>query len=143
MAEEEFEDTDREDEEELNQEGVIFARILRHIAAQLGEQNSALPQEELETMGGLCMEMADAFEQAGGFEYQFEQALPLSQTFAMLDPAILGLATMANEMGQHNAAAKMEWAANLCRNWAQDLEDKHHCQADGIISFALLDDEEE
>lgn len=145
----EFEgDADLTDEEaqaleEENLEGLIFAKIIRHIAEQM---TSAPPPEgssddDLQNTAGLFLELADAFEAVGGFEFAAEQALPLSHAFVLIEQGMRALSAQAREGGHDNAAAKMEWAAGRARLMTAKLEERHLAGAGGIVAFGNIDDD--
>ncbi|MBT3766430.1 MAG: hypothetical protein HN578_15090 [Rhodospirillales bacterium] len=122
-----------------NQEGLIFSKIIRHITEQLSDLNEDQPPEEVEQIKSLFIELADSFEHSSGFEYVAEQALPLSQAFAMLAAAMQALSNQASTLGHSDAAAKMQWAAATSKNITARLEENHLSGAGGIIA---LDDRE-
>ena len=128
-----------------NFEGRVFARIVRHIAEQLdrsGETGevAAFTPENLGQTSGLFHEIADAFESTGGFEFQAEQALPLSHAFVLIEAGMRTLSGQAGELGHTDAAAKMEWAAGRARAMTAKLEERHLAGAGGIITFDDVDD---
>lgn len=118
-----------------NAEQLIFAKIVRYMAEQLTEIDPKALPEDIVVMSELFVEIADAFEATGGFEYSHEQALPLSHAFAMLEGGIRLLGEQALEGGHTNAAAKMEWAAIKAKAMTADLETGHLEGASGIIAF--------
>jgi hypothetical protein len=118
-----------------NQEGLIFSKIIRHIAQQLSDLNEDRPQEEVEEIKSLFTEFADSFEHSSGFEYLAEQALPLSQAFAMLSAGMQVLSNQALTLGHSDAAAKMQWAAATSKNITAQLEENHLNGAGGIIAL--------
>jgi hypothetical protein len=124
-----------------NQEGLIFSKIIRHITEQLSDLNEDQPPEEVEQIKSLFTEFADSFEHSSGFEYVAEQALPLSQAFAMLTAGMQALSNQASTLGHSDAAAKMQWAAATSKNITAQLEENHLNGAGGII--ALDDDDED
>ena len=123
-----------------NQEGLIFSKIIRHITEQLSDLNEDQPPEEVEQIKSLFTEFADSFEHSSGFEYVAEQALPLSQAFAMLTAGMQALSNQASTLGHSDAAAKMQWAAATSKNITTQLEENHLNGAGGIIA---LDDSDE
>lgn len=132
------------DEVPENAEAVIFAKIVRYMAEQLTQIDPEAMPKDIIVMSELFIEVADAFEATGGFEYSVEQALPLSHAFAMLEGGIRLLGEQAAEGGHTNAAAKMEWAAIKAKSMTADLETSHLEGASGIIAFrADLDDDDE
>jgi hypothetical protein len=118
-----------------NQEGLIFSKIIRHIAEQLSDLNEDQPPEEVEQIKALFSELADSFEHSSGFEYMAEQALPLSQAFAMLSAGMQALSNQASTLGHSDAAAKMQWAAATSKNITAQLEENHLNSAGGIIAL--------
>lgn len=137
------ETADNEFDEDIpeNAEPRIFAKIIRYMADQLSEIDPDAVPEDLGVMGELFVEIADAFEATGGFEFTHEQALPLSHAFSMLEGGIRLLAEQASEGGHTNAAAKMEWAAIKAKAMTADLETSHLEGAGGIIVFDRDDEE--
>jgi hypothetical protein len=123
-----------------NQEGLIFSKIIRHITEQLSDLNEDQPPEEVEQIKSLFTEFADSFEHSSGFEYVAEQALPLSQAFAMLTAGMQALSNQASTLGHSDAAAKMQWASATSKNITAQLEENHLNGAGGIIA---LDDGDE
>jgi len=123
-----------------NQEGLIFSKIIRHITEQLSDLNEEQPPEEVEQIRSLFTEFADSFEHSIGFEYVAEQALPLSQAFAMLTAGMQALSNQASTLGHSDAAAKMQWASATSKNITAQLEENHLNGAGGIIA---LDDGDE
>lgn len=123
-------------------EAQVFATIVRYLAERLGEVEPDVDPGDLAHTGELFSEIADAFEQTGGFEFSSEQALPLSHAFAMLEGGIRILAEQADDTGHTNAAAKMEWAALKARNMTAKLERYHLEGASGIIAFGADEDDE-
>ncbi len=126
---------ENDDEVPENAEAVIFAKIVRYMADQLAEVDPEALPEDLGVMGDLYKEIAEAFEQSGGFEFTPDQALPLSHAFAMLEGGISILADQATGSGHDNAAAKMQWAAIKAKAMTAELETRHLEGAGGIISF--------
>ncbi|MGY9003239.1 MAG: hypothetical protein ACKVIF_08645, partial [Rhodospirillales bacterium] len=118
-----------------NQEGLIFSKIIRHITEQLSDLNEDQPPEEVEQIKSLFTEFADSFEHSSGFEYVAEQALPLSQAFAMLTAGMQALSNQASTLGHSDAAAKMQWAAATSKNITAQLEENHLNSAGGIIAL--------
>lgn len=123
-----------------NQEGLIFSKIIRHITEQLADLNEEQAPEDVEQIKTLFSELADSFAHSSGFEYVAEQALPLSQAFAMLAAGMQALSNQASTLGHSDAAAKMQWAAATAKNVTAQLEENHLNGAGGIIA---LDDGEE
>lgn len=124
-----------------NQEGMIFSKIIRHITEQLSDLNGDQPPEEVEQIKSLFTELADSFEHNSGFEYMAEQALSLSQAFAMLSAAMLVLSNQASTLGHSDAAAKMQWAAATSKNITAQLEENHLNGAGGVIALDDLEEE--
>lgn len=123
-------------------EAQVFATIVRYLADRLGDVEPDVDPGDLAHTGELFTEIAEAFEQTGGFEFSSEQALPLSHAFVMLEGGMRILAEQADDTGHTNAAAKMEWAALKARNMTAKLERYHLEGASGIIAFGMENDEE-
>ena len=126
-----------------NLEGRVFARIVRHIAEQLAgaETKDGNPAAgDLGQTSGLFHEIADAFEKTGGFEFNVEQALPLSHAFVLIEAGMRTLSEQAGELNHTDAAAKMEWAASRARMMTAKLEERHLAGTGGIITFDDIDD---
>ena len=123
-------------------EAQVFSTIVRYIAERLTDIEPDVDPGDLAPTGQLFLELADAFEATGGFEFDQEQALPLSHAFAMLEGGMRVLAEQATESGHTNAAAKMEWAAIKARAMTGRLETHHMSGSGGIIAFGLDDDAE-
>ena len=149
-------DTEGDDEEarlaRQNLEGRVFARIVRHIAEQMGraEDKDSNPDgasdgnpsgADINQASGLFHEIADAFEETGGFEFQAEQALSLSHAFVLIEAGMRALSEQAAGLGHNDAAAKMEWAAGRARTMTAKLEERHLAATGGIITFDDIDDE--
>ena len=124
-------------------EAQVFATIVRYLAERLTDVEPDVDPGDLAATGELFIEISEAFEQTGGFEFTSDQALPLSHAMAMLEGGMRILAEQAEEQGHHNAAAKMEWAALKARNMTAKLETHHLSGSNGIIAFDLDDDESE
>ena len=120
-----------------NAESTMFAKIVRYMAEQLIKIDPEAMPEDITVMSELFIEIADAFEATGGFEYSVEQALPLSHAFSMLEGGIRLLGEQATEGGHTNAAAKMEWAAIKAKSMTADLETSHLEGASGIVAFRV------
>lgn len=120
-------------------EAKVFATIVRYLAERLGDIEPETDPGDLAPTGELFVEIADAFEHTGGFEFSSDQALPLSHAFAMLEGGMRILAEQADESGHTNAAAKMEWAALKARNMTAKLETHHLGNSGGIVAFDLDD----
>lgn len=120
-------------------ESKVFATIVRYLAERLGDIEPDTDPGDLAPTGELFVEIADAFEHTGGFEFSSDQALPLSHAFAMLEGGMRILAEQADESGHTNAAAKMEWAALKARNMTAKLETHHLASSGGIVAFDLDD----
>lgn len=130
-------------EQDANQaEAQVFATIVRYLAERLGEVEPDVDPGDLAQTSELFTEIAEAFEQTGGFEFSSEQALPLSHAFAMLEGGMRILAEQADDTGHTNAAAKMEWAALKARNMTAKLERYHLEGASGIIAFGADEDDD-
>ncbi|MCW9033849.1 MAG: hypothetical protein OQJ97_06470 [Rhodospirillales bacterium] len=135
--------TDETTEEE-NQEGLIFAKITRYIAEQItqdaedddeDDDDGNEDQSVRETVG-LYLEIAEAFEIAGGFEFEAEQALSLSQAMALLTAAMRALSEQAHQQKQPNAAAKMEWAAMQATMMTAKLQECYLAASSGFITIS-------
>lgn len=118
-----------------NAEALVFAKIVRYLSERLGDVEPDADPGDLNHMGELFDEIAEAFEETGGFEFSSDQALPLSHAFAMLEGGMRILADQAHDLGQSNAAAKMEWAALKARGMTARLETHHLSGAGGIVAF--------
>ena len=126
-----------------DEEAKVFATIIRYLAERLGDVDPDVDPGDLMHTSDLFTELADAFENAGGFEFDREQALPLSHAFAMLEGGMRILSEQAHEQGHTNAAAKMEWAAIKARAMMGLLETHHLEGAGGIIAFGHDNEEED
>jgi len=124
-------------------EAQVFATIVRYLAERLTDVEPDVDPGDLAHSGDLFLELADAFEATGGFEFEQDQALPLSHAFAMLEGGMRILAEQAGESGHTNAAAKMEWAALKARSMMATLETHHLSGSGGIVAFGLDDGEDD
>ncbi|MCW8914442.1 MAG: hypothetical protein OQK24_01160 [Magnetovibrio sp.] len=124
-------------------EAQVFSAIVRYIAERLTDIEPDVDPGDLAPTGQLFIELADAFEATSGFEFDQDQALPLSHAFAMLEGGMRILAEQATESGHTNAAAKMEWAAIKARAMTGVLETHHLSGSGGIIAFGLERDDKE
>jgi len=122
-------------------EAHVFAAIVRYLAERLTDVEPNVDPGDLVQTGELFLELAEAFETTGGFEFDQDQALPLSHAFAMLEGGMRILAEQAGESGHTNAAAKMEWAGIKARAMTGLLETHHLSGSGGIVAFGLDDDE--
>jgi len=122
-------------------EAQVFAAIVRYLAERLTDVEPDVDPGDLAHTGELFLELAEAFETKGGFEFGQDQALPLSHAFAMLEGGMRILAEQAGESGHTNAAAKMEWAGIKARAMMGLLETHHLSGSGGIVAFGLDDDE--
>jgi len=122
-------------------EAHVFAAIVRYLAERLSDVEPGVDPGDLAHTGELFLELAQAFETTGGFEFDQDQALPLSHAFAMLEGGMRILCEQAGESGHTNAAAKMEWAAIKARAMMGILETHHLSGTGGIVAFGLDDDE--
>jgi len=118
---------------------LIFARVVRFIAEEMaaetgdrdpdepGEAETGLadPDAAIDDLAATLNEIATAFEQAGGFHFEADQALTLTHLFSVLEAGMRALSEQAAGQGQHNAAAKIEWAAGQAREMAAYLMEKH------------------
>ena len=132
-------DADNEDDG-TRAEAQVFAAIVRYLAERLTDVDPDVDPGDLAHTGALFNELADAFEATGGFEFDQDQALPLSHAFAMLEGGMRVLAEQASESGHTNAAAKMEWAAIKARAMTGTLETHHLSGSGGIIAFGVEDE---
>ncbi len=127
---------------EENQEGIIFAKITRYIAEQIAHEAEEADTEEerqaIQETIELYIEIAEAFELAGGFEFEAEQALSLSQALALLVAGMNALSEQAHQQKQSNAAAKMEWAAMQANTMTAKLQE---CYLAGSSGFITINDE--
>ena len=122
-------------------ENLIFAKILGYMAANLtADEDAALP-EGLDGLPATLLEIAAAFETAGGFQFEADQALVLSHVFTVLEAGMRTLSEQAAEGGQDNAAVKIEWAAGQAREMTAYLMEKHGGGDSGIL--VLIGDDEE
>lgn len=126
-------------DEQDNQEALIFARIVRYLSEQLKAPGEV--PEEIQEMGGVLDELAQAFEATGGFEFSSEQALFLSQVFTVMETSMRALSESASSLEQHDAAAKIEWAAGQAKGMAAVLEERHLHNIGGIIAFNMEEEE--
>ena len=116
-------------------EAKVYASIVRYLAERLTETEPDVDPGDLVQTGELFTELADAFEQTGGFEFSHDQALVLTHAFSMLEGGMRILSEQAHESGQTNAAAKMEWAALKTKNMTADLETHHLAGSGGFITL--------
>jgi len=123
-------------------EAHVFAAIVRYLAERLTDVEPDVDPGDLVQTGELFLELAEAFETTGGFEFDQDQALPLSHAFAMLEGGMRILAEQAGESGHTNAAAKMEWAGIKARAMMGLLETHHLSGSGGIVAFGLDDGDE-
>lgn len=124
-------------------EAKVFAAIVRYLAERLTDVEPDVDPGDLAHTGELFLELAEAFEATNGFEFEQDQALPLSHAFAMLEGGMRILAEQADESGHTNAAAKMEWAAMKARTMTGQLETSHLSGTGGIVAFGLRDGEDD
>ncbi|HEY9080685.1 hypothetical protein [Magnetovibrio sp.] len=134
---------DNEIQDGAQAEAQVFAAIVRYLAERLTDVEPDVDPGDLAHTGELFLELAQAFETTGGFEFDQDQALPLSHAFAMLEGGMRILAEQAAESGHTNAAAKMEWAGIKARAMTGLLETHHLSGSGGIVAFGLNDDEED
>ena len=120
-------------------EAKIFASIVRYLSERLTETEPDVDPGDLVQTGELFIELADAFEQTGGFEFSHDQALVLTHAFSMLEGGMRILAEQAAESGHNNAAAKMEWAAIITKAMTADLETHHLAGSGGFITLLPRD----
>jgi hypothetical protein len=126
-------------------ENQIFAKIVAYIAASMNEpedDEEELP-EGLDSLTETLAEISRAFETAGGFHFDADQALVLSHVFTVLEAGMRSLSLQAAEGGQDMAAAKIEWAANQAREMTGYLMEKHGSGDAGTLVLIGLDDEDE
>ncbi len=137
-------DTEGEDQSDgLQSEAKVFAAIVRYLAERLTDVEPDVDPGDLAHTGELFVELADAFDATGGFEFDQDQALALSHAFAMLEGGMRILAEQADDSGHTNAAAKMEWAALKARTMTGQLETYHLSGSGGIIAFGQDDGEDD
>ncbi|WP_282608900.1 hypothetical protein [Pelagibius sp. Alg239-R121] len=125
---------------ETDREGVVFARIIRGVADHLSKMDVEEGPDDIDQMLRVFSELADAFETTNGFEFDHEQALPLSYAFTMLEAGMRVMSEQATTGGYFNAAAKMEWAAVQAKGMIGELERRHASDEGGVITF---DDDDE
>ena len=125
---------------ETDREGIVFARIIRGVAEHFSKMDVEEGPEEIDQMLRVFSELADAFETTNGFEFDHEQALPLSYAFTMLEAGMRVMSEQATSGGYFNAAAKMEWAAIQAKGMIGELERRHRSDEGGVITF---DDDED
>lgn len=135
-------DTDGAEDDGSKSEAKVFATIVRYLAERLTDVEPDVDPGDLAHTGELFLELAEAFEDTGGFEFDQDQALPLSHAFAMLEGGMRILAEQADESGHTNAAAKMEWAALKARTMTGQLETHHLSGSGGIVAFGREDDDD-
>lgn len=121
-------------------EGLVFARIIRGVADHFSKLDLDEGPQDIEQMLRVFSELADAFDTTNGFEFDYEQALPLSYAFTMLEAGMRVMSEQATQDGYFNAAAKMEWAAIQAKGMIGELERRHRADEGGVITF---DSEEE
>jgi len=127
-----------------SEESLIFAKIVRYVAEQIdgvaGEESAAEAPPEAEGFAAVMRELADAFEYTGGFKYSYEQSQHLGEVFALLEGAMHNLAHQATRLEQHNAAAKMQWAAGQAAEMQAEVERRREDGEGGVVAF--LSDED-
>ncbi len=133
-------ETDGLDEAGEDREGVVFARIIRGVADHFSKLNVDEGPQDIEQMLRVFSELADAFDTTNGFEFDREQALPLSYAFTMLEAGMRVMSEQATEGGYFNAAAKMEWAAIQAKGMIGELERRHQSNEGGVITFDDADE---
>lgn len=129
-------------EAETDREGIVFARIIRGVAEHFSKMEVEEGPEEIDQMLRVFSELADAFETTNGFEFDREQALPLSYAFTMLEAGMRVMSEQATSGGFFNAAAKMEWAALQAKGMIGELERRHRSDEGGVITFDDDDDDD-
>lgn len=134
------EETDDSVEAEQEREGIVFARIIRGVSDHFSKLEVDEGPQDVEQMLRVFAELADAFDTTNGFEFDQEQALPLSYAFTMLEAGMRVMSEQATEGGYFNAAAKMEWAAIQAKGMIGELERRHRSDEGGVITF---DDDDE
>lgn len=130
---------DQDDDIPADAEAKVFASIVRYLADRLTETEPDVDPGDLVQTGELFVELADAFEHTGGFEFTHDQALVLTHAFSMLEGGMRILAEQAAESDQNNAAAKMEWAAIKTKAMTADLETHHLAGSGGFITLLPRD----
>lgn len=133
------EETDGSVESSEEREGIVFARIIRGVADHFSKLDVDEGPQDIEQMLRVFAELADAFDTTNGFEFDHEQALPLSYAFTMLEAGMRVMSEQATDGGYFNAAAKMEWAAIQAKGMIGELERRHQSDEGGVITF---DDDE-
>ncbi len=128
-------ETEGLDGTEEDREGVVFAKIIRGVADHFSKMDVKEGPEDIEQMLRVFSELADAFDSTNGFEFDHEQALPLSYAFTMLEAGMRVLSEQATDGGYFNAAAKMEWAAIQAKGMIGELERRHRADEGGVITF--------
>jgi len=124
-------------------ENLIFAKIVGYMATNLtADEDEALP-EGLDGLPATLREIATAFEDAGGFHFDADQALVLSHVFTVLEAGMRTLSEQAAEGGQDNAAVKIEWAAGQAREMTAYLMEKHGGGDGGTLVLVSDDDEDD
>ena len=122
-------------------ENRIFAKIVAYMAANLAaDEDEELP-EGLDSLPATLHEIAHAFETAGGFHFEAEQALVLSHVFTVIEAGMRTLSEQAAEGGQDSAAVKIEWAAGQAREMTGYLMEKHGGGDSGTLVLIGDDDE--
>jgi len=127
----------------VDAEAKIYASIVRYLSERLSDTEPDVDPGDLVQTGELFCELADAFDNNGGFEFAADQALVLAHAFSMLEGGMRILAEQAHESGHTNAAAKMEWAAIKSRAMIAKLETHHLEGASGIIALVDIEDDDQ
>ncbi|MCB2102671.1 MAG: hypothetical protein KDE22_17465 [Rhodobacterales bacterium] len=126
----------------VTEESQVFAKIVRYIAGQADDVSRDDETPEGRYLAEALSELAQAFETTGGFEFKPEQAPHLAHTFSTLEAAMRALSAQARQLEQHNAAAKMEWAADQASRMSADCYESHRRKGGGIIAFAPAEEGE-
>ncbi len=129
-----------QDHQSRDSEALIFAKVVRHLAERLGDVEPDTDPGDLAHTGALFEELADAFETTGGFSFAADQTSALSHAFAMLEGGMHILTQQATEQGKHNAAAKMQWAANRAHGVFEMLETHITAGTGGVITLGSGED---
>jgi len=122
-------------------ENLIFAKIVGYMASNLAADEDGELPEGLDGLPATLREIAAAFESAGGFQFEADQALVLSHVFTVLEAGMRTLSEQAAESGQDNTAVKIEWAAGQAREMTAYLMEKHGGGDSGTL--VLIGDDED
>ncbi|MCP5367920.1 MAG: hypothetical protein H6907_12555 [Hyphomicrobiales bacterium] len=123
-----------------SEESLVFAKIVRYVAQQIEDVAAADDPGAAGGYAAVLAELADAFEYTGGFKYSYEQSRHLVEVFALLEGAMHNLAHQATRLEQHNAAAKMQWAAGQAGEMRSEVQRRHDDGEGGVVAFVGEDD---